>query len=100
MKHLSLVLVVLASAGLTSACGGAAASAVLKVGEAERTRASLQGRDIQALAPQAFAEAEQELRAAKEADHAGDTLAAELHAEHAVAAYQHAIAVARLAHAT
>lgn len=90
----------LASASLAVACGGAAGGRLVKVGEAERTRASLQSRDAQTLAPQAFAEAEQELRAAKDAEAAGDKVAAELHAEHAIAAYQHAIALARLAHAT
>jgi outer membrane protein OmpA-like peptidoglycan-associated protein len=80
-------------------CGGAASS-VPKVAEAERTRATLQGRDPQTLAPQAFAEADQALRAAKEAERAGDTTAADLHAERAVAAFQHAIALARLTRAT
>jgi flagellar motor protein MotB len=85
---------------LAIGCGGAGASTVVKVSEAERTRAGLQGRDAQTLAPQAFAEADQALRAAKEAERAGDTAAAELHAERAVAAYQHAVALARLARAT
>ncbi|MBX3197034.1 MAG: hypothetical protein KF894_02655 [Labilithrix sp.] len=85
---------------LAVACGGAGASTVVKVSEAERARASLQGRDAQTLAPQAFAEADQALRAAKEAERAGDNVAAELHAERAVAAYQHAIGIARLARAT
>jgi flagellar motor protein MotB len=89
-----------ASIGLTIGCGGASTSGVVKVSEAERTRAGLFGRDAQTLAPQAFAEADQALRAAKEAERAGDMVAAELHAEHAVAAYQHAIAIARLTHAT
>lgn len=82
-------------------CGGAVVtSSTAKVSEAERTRTGLQGRDAQTLAPQAFAEADQALRAAKEAERAGDTTAAELHAERAVAAYQHAVALARLARAT
>jgi flagellar motor protein MotB len=98
MKQLNLLLA--AGASFVIGCGGAAASSIVKVGEAERTRASLDGRDAQTLAPQAFAEADQALRAAKEAERAGDTLAAELHAEHAVAAYQHAIGLARLARAT
>lgn len=85
---------------LTLGCGGAASPGAVKVAEAERTRASVFGRDPQTLAPQAFAEADQALRAAKEADRAGDKVGAELHAEHAVAAYQHAIALARLTHAT
>jgi flagellar motor protein MotB len=95
MKRLSFAL-----AALAIGCGGATTSGLVKVGEAERTRAGLIGRDAQTLAPQAFAEAEQALRAAKEAESAGDNVAAELHAEHAVAAYQHAIALARLTHAT
>jgi flagellar motor protein MotB len=82
------------------ACGGGAASNVVKVADAEKTRASLNGRDAQTLAPQAFAEADQALKAAKEAEKAGDAAGAELHAERAVAAYQHAIAIARLARAT
>ena len=85
---------------LVAGCGGASTSGVVKVAEAERTRGTLAGKDVQALAPQAFAEAEQALRAAKDAERAGDMLAAELHAERAVAAYQHAIALARLTHAT
>jgi len=105
MKQLGISMLLastlVASAGaLTVGCGGAGASTVVKVNEAERTRAGLQGRDAQTLAPQAFAEADQALRAAKEAEHAGDHVAAELHAERAVAAYQHAVAVARLARAT
>ena len=98
MKRHSLGLLVCA-ASLAIGCGGAASS-VVKVGEAERARAGLQGRDAQVLAPQAFAEADQALRAAKDAERAGDTAAAELHAERAVAAYQHAVAIARLARAT
>lgn len=81
-------------------CGGAAQSTVVKVSDAERTRASLTGRDAQTLAPQAFAEADQALAAAREAERVGDSAAAELHAERAVAAYQHAIALARLSRAT
>ncbi len=97
MKRVAVVLVALA---LASGCGGAGAAPGAKVAEAERTRAGLQGQDLPSLAPQAFAEAEQELRAAKEAERAGDSRAAELHAEHAVAAYQHAVALARLTRAT
>lgn len=92
-----VVLAALACAAI--GCGGAFAP-VVKVSEAERTRTGLEGRDAQALAPQAFAEADQALFAAKEAERAGDGLAAELHAERAIAAYQHASALARLARAT
>jgi len=98
MKRLGLALALASS--LAVGCGGASASSIVKVSEAERTRAGLQGRDAQTLAPQAFAEADQALRAAKDAERSGDSLGAELHAERAVAAYQHAIAIARLARAT
>lgn len=81
-------------------CAPTKGRGLARVGEAERTRASLPDREVQTLAPQAFAEGEQELRAAKEASKAGDDLAADLHGEHAVAAYQHALALARLARAT
>ena len=81
-------------------CGGGARNVGARVADAERARAGLLTSDVQALAPQAVAEADQALRAAREADAAGDATAAELHAERAVAAYQHAIAIARLARAT
>ncbi len=86
--------------GLVAACGGGTGSRVAKVAEAERTRDGLTGKDAQTLAPQAFAAAEQALKSAREAERAGDTTAAELHGERAVASYQHAIAIARLARAT
>ncbi|MDB4935973.1 MAG: hypothetical protein JWP87_2945 [Labilithrix sp.] len=81
-------------------CAGAIAPNVGRVNEAERMRAGLGGRDAQTLAPQAFAAADQELRLAKEAQAAGDTTGAELRADRALAAYNQAIALARLARAT
>ncbi len=87
-------------ATLIFGCAGAGRSTIAPINDAERTRAGLTGRDAQKLAPQAFAEADQALKQAKEADAAGDTIAAELHAERAIAAYQKAIALARLARAT
>ena len=97
--RLGLVSVVLLA--LASGCAGAAAtSGVGRVDEAQRMRAGLGGRDAQTLAPQAFAAADQELRLAKEAQAAGDTTGADLHAERALATYNQAIALARLARAT
>jgi flagellar motor protein MotB len=93
--HLPFALVVAAAAGCASG-----PAAVPRVAEAERTRSSLEGRDAQTLEPQAFAEADQALRAARDAQRAGDSAAAELHAERAVAIYQHAVALARLVRAT
>jgi flagellar motor protein MotB len=82
------------------ACAGAHGAGSAQVRTAERERSGLVGRDAQTLAPQAFAEADQELRLAKEDDAKGDAIGAELHADRAVAAYQHAVALARLARAT
>lgn len=87
------------TSALIVGCGAAAPTGV-KVSEAERARATLTGRDAQLLAPQAFAEADQALLAAREAARSRDDLAVELHAERAVAAYQHAVALARLTRAT
>lgn len=81
-------------------CAGANAANVGHVNDAERMRAGLGGHDAQTLAPQAFAAADQELRLAKEAQASGDTSAADLHAERALATYNQAIALARLARAT
>jgi outer membrane protein OmpA-like peptidoglycan-associated protein len=87
---------------LLGACGGAAASGggAARVADAERTRKGLEGRDAQTLAPQRFAEADLELRLAKEANASGDATGAELHADRAVAAFADAVALARLARAT
>ena len=84
-----------------AACGGAGAqSAISRVTEADRARAALEGKDAQVLAPQAFAEGDQALKAAREAEKAGDKEGADLYAEHALAAYQHAVSLARLSRAT
>lgn len=94
-----LLLVGVASVAL-AACGGASAVGVGRIGDAERTRSSVAGHDGQSLAPQAFAEADAALKQAKDAHAAGDATGAELHAERAIAAYQRAIALARVARAT
>lgn len=92
---------ILLSCMFIGACGGAVATSnVARVAEADRARAGLAGKDAQSLAPQAFAEAEAALRAAKEAEQKGDTTSAELHGERAVAGFQRAVALARLARAT
>ncbi|HEY8073629.1 MAG TPA: hypothetical protein VIF62_05960 [Labilithrix sp.] len=88
---------ILVASVLLVACGGAGAHSVPRVAEAERTRKTLDGNDVQTLAPQAFAQADLELKAAREADAAGDATGAELHAERAVASYADAVALARLA---
>jgi outer membrane protein OmpA-like peptidoglycan-associated protein len=90
----------LLAAVAASGCAGANASGAARVGEAERMRAGLRGREAEALAPQAFAAADQELRLAREAQAAGDATGAELRADRALAAYNHAVLLARLAHAS
>jgi flagellar motor protein MotB len=94
MKRIALAAIFLV------ACGGAGASSVPRVAEAERTRKGLEGREAQQLAPQAFAQADLELQQAKDAEAKGDATGAELHAERAVAAYADAVALARLARAS
>lgn len=92
---------IIASCIFLAACGGAAVTSnVARVAEADRARAGLAGKDAQSLAPQAFAEAEAALKAAKDAEAKGDTTSAELHGERAVAGFQRAVALARLARAT
>lgn len=85
----------------TAACAGAAGSGGARsVGDAERMRAGLTGKDTASLAPQAFAAANQEVELAKQAQAAGDDTGADLHGDRALALYNHAIAIARLARAT
>ncbi len=93
---LALTSLAIASAG----CAGAIGPNSTRVGEAERARAGLAGQDVQSLAPQLVAAADQELRLAKQAQASGDATGAELHGDRAVATYSHAIAIARLARAT
>lgn len=83
-----------------AACGGASGTSVARISDASRMRATLAGKDAEKLSPQAFAEADAALRDAREAEARGDATAAELHAERAMAAYQRAVALARLARAT
>lgn len=85
---------------LALGCGGSNASSTARVNDAEKYRSTLQGGDAPTLAPQAFAIAEQELQLAKGAASSGDATGADLHADRAIAAYQHAVVLARLARAT
>jgi hypothetical protein len=65
--------------------------------ELERVRASEAAHEGALRAPEVFARAEQERAAALSAHAAGDNVVAKLHAERAIAAYGHALVVARLA---
>jgi hypothetical protein len=86
--------------GLSGLTGcGATTMRVASLDEVERVRATDATRDAAARAPEVYARAEQERDFARAAHAAGDDVAANLHAERAMAAYGHAGAVARLARA-
>jgi flagellar motor protein MotB len=72
---------------------------VATLDEVERVRVTDATKDAAARAPEAYARAEQERAFARAAHAAGDDVAANLHAQRAMAAYGHAGAVARLAQA-
>jgi hypothetical protein len=72
---------------------------VASLDEVERARTTDAAKDAAARAPEAYARAEQERAFARQAHAVGDDVAANLHAERAMAAYGHAAAVARLSRA-
>lgn len=82
-----------------SACGSAPLN-VAAIDDMERARGGPGAQEGARLAPEAYARAEQERRIALEEHAAGDDVGAVLHAQRALAAYDHAIAVVRLARAT
>lgn len=86
-------------AGAT-ACAGAVGGGARSVSDAEHLRAGLAGKDTQALAPQVVAAANKELEAAKQAQASGDDTGADLHGDRAIALYNQATVLARLARAT
>lgn len=67
--------------------------------EVERARLSEVAQEGARYAPEVYARAERERDLSREAHAVGDDVAANLYAEHALAAYQHAAVVARLSHA-
>lgn len=86
---------------LVTACGGAVQRpAVTALADLERVRNAPAAKEGAELAPQAFALAEQERALAKKAYDEGDDTAASLHADRAIAAYGHALVLARTARAT
>lgn len=87
------------SAALAVACGGAPIRAAA-LDEVERVRATQTAKEGAELAPETYARAEQEREQARAAHASGDNVAAMFHAQRAIAAYGHALAVARLARAT
>lgn len=84
---------------VVAACGGAPLR-VASLDEVERARASEVSQESARSAPDAYARAERERDLARQAHANGDDVAANLHAEHALAAYQHATVVARVVRAT
>ena len=86
-------------AALAGACGGAPIR-VAALDEVERVRATPTAKEGAESAPETYAQAEQEREQARAAHASGDNVAAILHAHRAIAAYGHALAVARLARAT
>lgn len=81
-----------------SACGSAPMH-VAALDELERVRATPLAQAGAEVAPEAFARAEQQRSFALAAYKAGDGTLAGIHADHAIAAYQHALVVVRLARA-
>jgi outer membrane protein OmpA-like peptidoglycan-associated protein len=90
---------VAALAAALSGCG-AAPLRVAILDDVEHVRQAPGRADDAALAPEAYARAEQEREYARAAHAASDDVGATLHAERAIAAYGHARAVARYARAT
>ena len=84
-----------------AACGGAdQRPALTAMADMERVRSAPGAKEGADLAPQAFAQAEQERVLSKKAYDAGDDTGASLHADRAIAAYSHALVLARMARAT
>jgi hypothetical protein len=88
----------LLSLASVAACGGAQLQ-VAALDDMERVRGAAAAKEGNTLAPEAYARGEQERRIALEDHSRGDDVGATLHAQRAVAAYEHAFVVARLARA-
>jgi len=87
----------LVAAMLVVSCASAPRPRVM--GQVDGASQSAQARESAKLSPQAHAHAEQLKRQSEEAYEAGDTAAAQILAEHALAAYSHAFVLARLVRA-
>ncbi|WP_394850749.1 hypothetical protein LZC95_25245 [Pendulispora brunnea] len=86
---------------LISACGGGGSQrgALGVLDNVERARSTPGAREAATLAPQEYGVAERDRALAKKAHEDGDDTAARLYAEHALASYEHATVLARLARA-
>jgi flagellar motor protein MotB len=90
---------IVALTGFAAAACGATQMHVAAIDDMERVRAGVDTQEGGRVAPELFARAEQERRISLDAHTHGDDVAATLHAQRAVAAYEHALVVARLARA-
>jgi len=95
---LGLAALIALSSFAAAACG-ATQMHVAAIDDMERVRAGADARESARVAPELNARAEQERRISLEAHAQGDDVAATLHAQRAIAAYEHALVVARLARA-
>jgi hypothetical protein len=93
------LLVASAAASLAVGCGPTTMR-VASLEDLERVRATPMARESAQVAPEAYARAEQQRDLARRAHEEHDDVLANIYAEHAVAAYQHALVVARLARAS
>jgi flagellar motor protein MotB len=84
---------------MTLSCAGGP-RALPRLAEADGVRETPAAKEAAQLAPQMFATAEAERAHARKALEEGDDVAASLYADRAVAAYEHAFILARLARAT
>jgi flagellar motor protein MotB len=93
-----VLLAALATAGAGCGHGGGIVTAALA--DVDRARTSPGAREGMERAPQEFQHAEDERRLAHQSENEGDGTSASLHAERAMASYQRAFVLARLARAT
>jgi hypothetical protein len=89
----------LALVSFAAAACGATQMHVAAIDDMERVRAGADTQEGARMAPELYARAEQERRIALDAHAQGDDVGATLHAQRSVAAYEHALVVARLARA-
>ena len=97
--RLKRAIVGLVAAVMLAACGSVPMR-VAALDDMERVRGSADAQEAARLAPELYALAERERRVALEQHASGDDVGASLHAQHAVAAYAHALVAGRLARAT
>ena len=98
-RTIGAVALSIVASGVLAGCVGAQ-MANPRLAEVDRVRETPAAKEAAELAPQAYARAEVERSEARKAERGGDQVAALLYADRAVAAYEHAFVLARLARAT